>query len=263
MMKEKVFPNFWQVVLIIALLSTTNLIIFVITSWMMSKNNFSTFYQTIQVIALVLNFVPYVVYLVKKTNIKLSDYLALPDFTTVIKIIIVSILVKFVITIPLYQVNVFYNLLLDSKIRLIGSSMYFKAPAIVIGIRWIFIPIAEEVLFRGLVLRQFLKQFTPIKAILLSSLIFSFYHLTLVDFAGHFVVGIILGLFYYKTNSIMVTSILHILLTNYILKMENFDLTQSNLIAFIFIFVISILFVILLLRKPMNTTKISILTNRE
>jgi membrane protease YdiL (CAAX protease family) len=254
-MKEKVFPNFWQVVLIIALLTTTNLIVYTITSWMIAEHNFSTFYQTIQVIAIVLNFVPYIVYIINKTNIKLGDYLALPDFNTLIKIIIVSVLVRFVITIPLYHVNVFYNLLLDSKIRLIGSSMYFKAPAIVIGLRWIFIPIAEEILFRGLVLKQFLKQFTPIKAVLLSSLIFSFYHLTLVDFAGHFVVGIILGIFYYKTNSITVSSILHILLTNYILKMENFELTPINLIVYIFIFIISTLFVILLLKRQMILLK--------
>lgn len=86
-MKEKVFPSFWQVILIIALMSLSNMIIYAITMWLLAKHNFSTFYQTVQVIAIVLNFIPYIIYLVKKTNTRLIDYLALPDVTTLIKLI--------------------------------------------------------------------------------------------------------------------------------------------------------------------------------
>lgn len=85
-MKEKVFPNFWQVILIIALMSLSNMIIYAITMLLLAEHNFSTFYQTVQVIAMVLNFIPYIIYLVKKTNTRLSDYLALLDVTTVIKL---------------------------------------------------------------------------------------------------------------------------------------------------------------------------------
>lgn len=263
MIKEKIFPNFWQALLIIACCAISHTILFVLTAYLIKALDFSILSQSIQVIVVTLNYTIYIAYLVKKTKINFLDYYALPDLVTLFKLITVSFLVKFIITIPLYQVNNFYTLLFDSKIRLIGSSIYTKAPVIVIALWWILIPLAEEILYRGLILNRFLKQYSPIKAILLSSLIFSFSHLTLVDFAGHFVVGIVLGIFYYKTNSILVSSISHILLTSYILHMENLDLNSSKLITYSIIFLTSILIVMFLLRKPMNTVKINNLTFRK
>src|SRR5665647_1367349 len=100
-MKEKVFPNFWQGLLIIAIWATTNSILFVITFSMMKNHNFSTLYQSIHVIILELYQVPFIVYLIKKTKIKIRDYFSLPDLDTLFKLIIVSLLVRLIIVIPL------------------------------------------------------------------------------------------------------------------------------------------------------------------
>lgn len=263
MTQKIIFPNFWQAVLIIACCATTHTVIYFLTALLSKAFDYSILTQSIQVIAVVLNYTIYIAYLAKKTKINILDYYALPNIITLFKLIVVSFLLKFIITIPLYQVNDFYKLLFDSKIMLIGSSIYTKAPVIVIVLWWILIPLAEEILYRGLILNQFLKQYTPIKAILLSSLIFSFSHLSLADFAGHFVVGIVLGIFYYKTNSILVSSISHIFLTSYILHLEIFELNTSVLVIFTFLFLVSILFVTIILRKPMNTVKIKDLTLRK
>ena len=57
----------------------------------MKKFNFSTLSQSIQAIIWISNFVPYIVYLIKKTNTNIWDYFTLPDFYTLFKIIIVSL----------------------------------------------------------------------------------------------------------------------------------------------------------------------------
>ncbi len=257
-MNKKIFPNFWQALLIISCWAATNLIIWTITCILIYNNNNSTLYQSIQVIAMELNYVPYIVYLVRKTNIKIWDYFALPDFDTLFKLIIVSVLLKFVISVPMDRPLDFFKSLMDSKIKLYGISFNNKFPEIVIALRLIFFPITEEILYRGLILGQFLKRYTPTKAILLSSLIFGFAHLNIESFAFLFIGGIILGIFYYKTNSILVSSISHFLFNmGFILELKNLDLNRSNLIIYTIVFLISILIIIFLLRKPLKTVKIS------
>lgn len=211
-----------------------------------------------------LNFVPYIVYLIRKTNIKIWDYFDLPDLVTLFRLIIVIVLIKFVIVIPLQQVDIYYKLLMDSKIRFLGTSINSQTLFIVGTSKWILFPFIEEILYRGLILRQFLLRYTPTKAIILSSLIFSFAHLRYEDFAGIFVAGIVLGIFYYKTNSILVSSISHCFANLAgVLNYENLSLDQRNLIVCISIFLISTLFVILLLWKPMNTVKVNKFINSE
>jgi len=257
-MNEKIFPNFWQALLIISCWAATNMIIWTITTVLNYKLNSSILSQSIQVILMGLNFVPYIVYLIWKTKISIWNYFDLPDLVTLFRLIIVTVLLKFVILIPLMQVDVFYKLLMDSKIRIYGTSIINETLFIVGTSKWILFPFIEEILYRGLILRQFLIRYSPTKAIILSSLIFSFAHLRYEDFAGIFVVGIVLGIFYYKTNSIFVSSISHCFLNlAAALHSENLSLDQRNLIVCISIFFISILIVIFLLRKPMGTIKIS------
>jgi membrane protease YdiL (CAAX protease family) len=212
-----------------------------------------------------LNFVPYIVYLIRKTNIRIWNYFDLPDLVTLFRLIIVTVLIKFVIVIPLEQVDIFYKLLMDSKIRFLGTSINSQTLLIVATSKWILFPFIEEILYRGLILRQFLIRYPPTKAILLSSLIFSFAHLRYEGFAGLFILGIVLGIFYYKTNSILVSSISHCIfnLAAVLMHYENLSLDQRNLIVCISIFFISTLFVILLLRKPMNAVTINTLIYRN
>lgn len=255
---KKTFPNFWQAWLIIALWAITNVILFEITGILLEHNNYSTLFQCIQAIVWALYFVPFIIYLIKKTNIQIWDYLALPKLETLFKLIIVSLLVRFIISLPFDKPVDFFKLLMDSKLRFYSIKYDSKIPGVVTGLWWIFIPIMEEVLYRGLILRQFLKQYSPTKAILLSSLIFSFSHLNQLGFIALFIYGIILGMFYYKTNSILVSSIAHYILdVGLILKFENLDLNLANSIVYISIFLISILTVIYILRKPLNTFKLS------
>jgi len=67
---------------------------------------------------------------------------------------------------------------------------------------------SEEFIFRGLFLQGFLKNYTPKKAIIVTSLLYSL--LTLISpsqFIGTFIIGVILGWIVYKTNSLWPTII--------------------------------------------------------
>ena len=80
---------------------------------------------------------------------------------------------------------------------------------IVIGI---LAPIAEEMVFRGAILRSLLRAFSPQMhwlAIILSALLFGVAHLNLPQGCHAFVIGLLLGWLYYRTNSIVPCVVFH------------------------------------------------------
>jgi len=71
-------------------------------------------------------------------------------------------------------------------------------------------PILEELLFRGIMLDGLLKRYSPLKSILVSSLLFGFIHLNPWDFMNVFALGLFSGWIYYKTNSVLPSILVHI-----------------------------------------------------
>jgi membrane protease YdiL (CAAX protease family) len=72
-------------------------------------------------------------------------------------------------------------------------------------------PIVEEILFRGVFLRSFLRQYTPTKAILLSAILFSLAHVNPAQFVLALVLGVFSGWLYYRSYSLWPSIICHIL----------------------------------------------------
>ena len=70
-------------------------------------------------------------------------------------------------------------------------------------------PILEEIIFRGVILKGFLTNYSPKKAIVISSLVFGILHLGPIQFINALFIGLFLGWIYYKTNSLGNTIILH------------------------------------------------------
>lgn len=70
-------------------------------------------------------------------------------------------------------------------------------------------PIFEEILFRGLVMNEFLKIMRPWAAIVLQGLIFGIIHGVLFQSIFAFVFGILIGVVYYVTQSIKVSAMCH------------------------------------------------------
>ncbi|MCM1312430.1 MAG: CPBP family intramembrane metalloprotease [Bacteroides sp.] len=73
-------------------------------------------------------------------------------------------------------------------------------------------PVSEEILFRGAIMSPMLRKgVRPWQAITVSALIFGLIHLNPAQIPFAFIVGIILGVIYYKTGSLVVSSICHII----------------------------------------------------
>ena len=70
-------------------------------------------------------------------------------------------------------------------------------------------PILEELLFRGIILKGFLKIYSPLKAILWSSVLFGFFHLNPWQFIPALFIGVVMGYIYWKTNSLLPCLFMH------------------------------------------------------
>lgn len=71
-------------------------------------------------------------------------------------------------------------------------------------------PIFEELLFRGLIFGELRKISKVHVAILIQALIFGVYHMNVVQGSYAFLIGILLGFIYYRSNSIITSIIIHI-----------------------------------------------------
>lgn len=82
------------------------------------------------------------------------------------------------------------------------------SPTTIIG-AVIVAPIAEEIIFRGMITKLLLDEYRPAKAILISALIFGIIHFNPAQIPGAIVLGALFGWLYYKTGSIIPGIILH------------------------------------------------------
>ena len=95
-------------------------------------------------------------------------------------------------------------------------------------------PFFEELIFRGIMLDGLLKNYSPEKSILISSILFGLVHLNPWQFVTGFFMGIFVGWIYYKTKSVMLAIILHasVNLSGFLLKV--FDIFDSQIFIEIF-----------------------------
>lgn len=70
-------------------------------------------------------------------------------------------------------------------------------------------PILEELIFRGIILDGFLRRYSPVKSIVLSSFLFGIVHFNPWQFIAAFFIGLLAGWVYYKTRKLSLTIIIH------------------------------------------------------
>ncbi|MCL2560704.1 MAG: CPBP family intramembrane metalloprotease [Rikenellaceae bacterium] len=73
------------------------------------------------------------------------------------------------------------------------------------------IPIAEEMLFRGVIQGGVSKEYGPIRAILIAAAIFGIVHIVPQQVVAAFLAGIVLGYIYYRTGSLVPVIVIHAL----------------------------------------------------
>lgn len=82
------------------------------------------------------------------------------------------------------------------------------------GILYLMVAILEETVFRGYILRNLLKVYSPISAILVSSVLFGMVHgfnanISWVGFINIFLSGLLMGLFYYRNRRLWLPIAFH------------------------------------------------------
>ena len=95
-------------------------------------------------------------------------------------------------------------------------------------------PLFEEILFRGLIMNEFLKIMRPWAAIVLQALFFGVAHFSIFQSSFAIVVGVIPGIVYFKTQSIKSVAVCHGVFNFTAFFSEAVKDTQSAIIILVF-----------------------------
>lgn len=99
-------------------------------------------------------------------------------------------------------------------------------------------PIFEEILFRGLVFGE-LRKISKVRiALVVQALLFGAYHMNIIQGSYAFLIGILLGYVYYRSNSIIVPMILHITINSSSVLMSAL-LTEAQLKDWYFLIILA------------------------
>ncbi len=95
------------------------------------------------------------------------------------------------------------------RLRDLFESMFSKTvPAFITAV--IAAPVLEELIFRGIVQEGFLRNYSPVKAIIWTNLLFGLAHLNPWQFVGAFLMGIFISWVYYKTRNLALPIFIHL-----------------------------------------------------
>lgn len=96
-------------------------------------------------------------------------------------------------------------------------------------------PVLEEILFRGIIMKALLNRgLHPYRSILISAFIFGLMHIYPWQFLGAFLIGLVLGLVYYKTKSLLLPILMHAF-NNFIAAMLMIFVKEDSLSAWLHI----------------------------
>jgi membrane protease YdiL (CAAX protease family) len=91
-----------------------------------------------------------------------------------------------------------------------------------------FAPIIEEILFRGIIQKGMINNgVKPRNAIFISALVFGLVHFNPWQFIGAFLLGLVLGVVYFKTKSLLMPILLHFFNNTIAAIMMKFYYTES------------------------------------
>lgn len=201
----------------------------------------------------------FLIFKIRKSNVKKEWKLRKTNLTY----LLLSISVSFSYSLLFSLLT--YNDSIENSLMIHNSAEYYSNILSGFGIIMMIInliviaPISEEIALRGIVFTRIETTTNPITAIIVSSILFGLIHLMaggIILVVGSFIMGAMLGLVFYKTNSLFACFIAHAVanLPDFIFY-DNPQLS-SNLMVLLeivscIIFILSIIF--LLRKNPANS----------
>ncbi len=161
----------------------------------------------------------------RKEKTGLTSYVLNSNYFQILPLVIVAnFALLFGISSPIMSLIPFPDFMKDILIELSKlNGVYSFLTIVVVG------PILEELIFRGIVLDGLLRKYSPMKAIIVSSVLFGFIHLNPWQFLGAAFFGLFSGWIYYKTRNIFLTVAMHIT-NNGISFLQGFFYTEKEII---------------------------------
>lgn len=154
----------------------------------------------------------FLIFKIRKSNIKKEWKLRKTNQTYLLLSISVSFSYSLLFSLLTYNVSIENSLMIHNSAEYY-SNIFSGLGIIMMIINLIVIaPISEEIALRGIVYTRVETTANPITAMIVSSIIFGFMHLMaggIILVAGSFIMGAMLGLVFYKTNSLYACFIAH------------------------------------------------------
>jgi membrane protease YdiL (CAAX protease family) len=201
-------------------------------------------------------------------NVGILDQFRNVRFNLLIMIMVMSVFVLVLVQ-PIVDPIDFVKKLTHQQLTITGLnislSLLTKFDKIIYLILMVLItPIVEEIVYRGFLFNLLLKKYSVKLALIISSLIFAFFHLRFAGIGFLFVYGLFFGYVYYKTNSLIAPILAHFTI-NFLASFSAHsvvDLNSGSLTKYLLIFVTS-LFLIFIFFSLINKKGILLISDNE
>lgn len=140
-----------------------------------------------------------------------KDYQWSQTVCVVVSILLFSLGSFWIIYYPLSFISPAFvrSVLSKPSLAVLGTSRPIFHNILILLIGVIIAPVIEEILFRGILLHRWSIKWDNQRAMLVSSLVFAIPHMD--SFFGNFVFGVVMGMLYIKTRTLIVPIISHML----------------------------------------------------
>lgn len=200
---ESNYPNLFQsVILIIIQIIAYSFILYLITGIGFLKNHDFSFLKnsSVQQVSYICSSLILVLYGLKKSGYQLPNLLKTHSDLMVLLLLIPFVIIGF--SIIFSELNNFFRYIIHIPDSNLESALYFNN---ITGflLSCIFAPVTEEIIYRGIVLNGYLKNYNSTIAIILSSLLYSLSQIYPGKIMITFIFGLFLSCLFFYTKSLI------------------------------------------------------------
>lgn len=187
-----------------------------------------------------------IVFVLPWYNVGGLEHFRIVKFNVLIMIVIMAVLVL-VLVLPIVDPVDFVKKLTHYQLTIKQfnfslSSLVKFDKVIYLFLMVIMTPVVEEIIYRGFLFNLLLKKYSVKLALIISSLIFAFFHLRFAGIGFLFVYGLFFGYVYYKTNSLIAPILAHFTI-NFLAMFSTHsfvDLNSMSIVKYVLIYVTSL-----------------------